>query len=161
MTHKMKNNLLNTLFSWVNKIGLDTIKNDYKNYTKVENLVADIEKYYKKRKNDKFNQSAIDIMTKKLSDLQYAYELLLTCDEDKHLLKEDRTKDVRTIPYSPLLLSVVCLDYMLHEEKDIIIRRRFGHHNVSKILCTVEEEVKDLSHSTYKIFNELIKELER
>lgn len=161
MTPKMENNILNTLFSWVNKIGFDTIKNDYKNYTEIEKLIADIEKYYSKKKNDKFNQSAIIVMTKKLSDLQSCYELLLTDDEDKHLLKEDRTVDVRTIPYSPLLLSIVCLDYMLNEEKDLIIRRRFGHYDVTKILCSVEEEAKDLSHSTYRIFNELIKEVER
>ena len=56
MTPKMKNNILNTLFSWVNKIGFDTIKNDYKNHTKVEKLIADVEKYYSKKKNDNILQ---------------------------------------------------------------------------------------------------------
>lgn len=158
---QLRNSALNTFFSWINHIAVDSIKRSYKEQTEVEKLLSNIEKYYSKRKRNIFSKGDESLLSKKLNELQIAYEDLLCIEEDKHLLKKDRTVDVRTIEYSPMLLSIVVLDHMLHEEKDIVIRRRFGHHPISEMLCVVEEEAKSLSHSTYRIFNEIVKVLEK
>ena len=155
--------LLHSLCSWTSSMALNGValtdkegnKIPFKSRTKMEQLFFNVDRFYKKRKIDTVSQLEEKILSKKLDEIKEAYENAIVLNSDRYLIKGDRTQDVKTVEYSPALLAIVVLDYMIKVEEDLEIRRKFGHIRTTKLLSAIEESIPDLCYSTYRIFNTL------
>jgi hypothetical protein len=150
----LKNSLLNTLLSWFNHIALQDIIS-YNEANDTEKLIMDIEKFYSKNKPIQVNSFVAEKLTEKLKATQKLFEDAITIFDEKGNMKVDEKGNIETIPYSPQLLSISVLDYMLNVERDISLRLKFGHINTTEALFDIESRDKQLYYSTLKILNKI------
>lgn len=156
ISKQLKNSMMNTMLSWFNRMAFEEITKKYKDCSDFEKLVMDIEKYYKNYKCMRVSNADSELMTRKLKEVQKRFEDLLTILDDNGNPIIMDNGDIETISYSPNALSICALDYLIHIERDIFLRARFGHIETSKALMEVEEIDKELYYNTVKIFNKLV-----
>ncbi len=72
------NNILNTLLSWFNRMAFDDLNKTYKECSKFEKIIMNIEKYYVKYKPLQVPMYEAQETTNKLIAIQKKYESLIT-----------------------------------------------------------------------------------
>jgi len=159
LNNKLKNSLLHTLLSWFNNIAHTDIEVSYNEADNIQKLIMDIEKYYTKQRPIQVTKATSDMLSVKLKKIQNIFETQLTILDDKNKPVISDNGDIETITYSPQLLSISVLDYMLNVERDTSIRNKFGYVNTNEMLLYMEDEHKELYYSTLKILNILYKEI--
>jgi hypothetical protein len=148
VTNSMKNSMKNTLLSFFNNMAYVQIESKYKDSSPLEQMIMNIEKYYSKYKCLKISTSDAAFLTKKLKKIQTTFEEFITIKGDD------------TIEYSPQLLSLLLLDYMLLEEMDLSLRVKFGHLHIGGMLSEVEIANKTIAYSSYDIIGKMLKEVD-
>lgn len=122
-----------------------------------DKLILHLDKYLTKRKPNKVNIVNQELLTNKLLSLKDWFEYEITLEEERHLLS-DKTKEVRTLSFSPTLLAIQMLDNMILDG-NTELRVRYGHIDTGAILVEIEESYPELASNSYKILNRMLKEI--
>lgn len=137
-------------------MAFDDLNKTYKECSKFEKIIMNIEKYYVKYKPLEVPMHEAKETTDKLIAIQKKYESLITILDEKgnQIIKEDGS--IQTIPYSPNALSLCALDYLMNVERDLSLRVKFSSLDTSTALMELETEDKELYMNTVKIFSKLV-----
>ena len=149
------NKIEHTVCNWfVNMSYTDTSKKD----DDISIFINNLHRYYEKKKPIGVSKQEHKLFNDKLETIQRKFEETITIEEDRHLLA-DRESKVRTMEFSPTLLALLSFDNLVTNKRDIQLRLKFGHIDIGNMLLQIEEEVPDLSMSSYKAYKELLKEM--
>jgi len=154
--NKIKNSQLNTILSWLNHICFNEIEKTFKECNEIEKLIFNIEKYYSKMKPIQISNNDLPKVTESLKAVQKVLEDEITLLDDKGEPMY-QGEDIKCIDYSPQLLMITSLDYLINVERDLSLRVKFSHIDFNKLFEDVENKDKDLFYSTMKIYNKMIK----
>lgn len=154
-TTKIKNSQLNTILSWLNHMCFEEIDKKFKECNEVEKLIYEVEKYYRKMKPTQICNSDLERVTEKLKEVQKTFEdeITLLDENGNHIMQGD---DIQCIDYSPQLLMITSLDYLINVERDLSLRIKFSHINFNELFEDVEKKDSKLFYSTMKIYNKMI-----
>jgi len=153
---KIKNSQLNTILSWLNHICFNDIEKTFKECNEIEKLIFNVEKYYSKMKPTKISNNDLPKVTEKLKQVQKVFEDEITLFDDKGEPMY-QGEDIKCIDYSPQLLMITSLDYLINVERDLSLRVKFSHLDFNKLFEDVEKQDSKLFYSTMKIYNKMIK----
>ena len=153
---KLRNSIYNSLLSWFNYICFEDIKKKYNDCNEIEKLVYNVEKFYKKKKLLVVDELMQKKMTAKLEDIQKLFESEISLTDEKgDLIYEDDI--IKCIDYSPQLLMLTALDYLINVDNDFDLRREFIHIDFQGLFSDIEKNESELFYSTMRIYNKLIK----
>jgi len=153
---KIKNSQLNTILSWLNHICFNDIEKTFKECNEIEKLIFNVEKYYSKMKPIQISNNDLPKVTESLRAVQKVFEDEITILDDKGEPMY-QGEDIKCIDYSPQLLMITSLDYLINVERDLSLRVKFSHLDFNKLFEDVEKQDSKLFYSTMKIYNKMIK----
>ena len=141
-----------SILSWFTAMAVGDIKDD----SEISKTIKNLDKYLNKRKPTKIDKSQEILADKKLLKVKDVFERLIVLPEHHNELDTD--KDLPTVDFCPTLLAIQALDDLLLEG-NIEFRVRFGHIETGKMLIDIELWDGELSQNSFKIYNQLIKEV--
>lgn len=145
---------LNTLLSWFNHMCYQDIDKQFKDCNDIEKLICNINRYYSKYKNTKILQADANKLDVDLIKVQKKFEEMITKkDENGELIYVGDF--ILCNDYSPQLLTITSLDYLVNVKKDLSLRLKFSHINFNALFTEIEEKDKDIFNSTMKIYSTL------
>ena len=154
--NKIKSSQLNTILSWLNHICFNDIKKTFKECNEIEKLIFNVEKYYSKMKPIQISNNDVPKVTESLKQVQKVLEDEITIlDDTGEPIYQGEY--IKCIDYSPQLLMITSLDYLVNVEPDLSLRVKFSHIDFNKLFEDVEKQDSKLFYSTMKIYNKMMK----
>lgn len=152
---KLKNSVYNSLLSWFTYLAKSEINKSYKDCTDIEKLVFNIDRYYSKYKYLRVSDADAKFMSKKLEQIQSYFEKQITKLDDKGNKIVDEKGNIECYAYSPQLLVVTVLDYLINVENDLSLKIKFDYIDFLGTYKVIEEKDKELYFRTLKIINNI------
>ena len=136
--------LLKTILSWFSYMSKESILKENPKLQKLELLqrvCLDIDKFFTKYKVVKVSKKENQNLDKKFEEIRKEFELLVT-DKD----------------WSPEILTMIMLDYVMNELEDKELKKKFSHINTLAIISEAEKGeyrpmTSDMNRTVLRIIN--------